>query len=564
MAFVKRIPALGISAMFMAAVASAQTVWVDDDAPNDPAPGNKFVSDPLENGSADHPFDEIQEALNVAISGSRILVRPGTYWENITFPSGKSLDLQSDADGNSATEDFDPENTIIDGSKQGSVITFYMIPKSIQQVLNGFTVTNGAKAGAGMNIQGASPEIGWNWIINNDTGSLSNYSGGGVLISGLAPIGPPADVWLRNNLIRGNKASGSGGGVYCIADCDVLFHNNIIAKNHASSVAGGVYCAPTTSSYHFVNDTIAYNTSGGFSGIDGFSAVELWNVIVSQNSLSASMNVNYSMTDTLYPGVGNLFGNPAFVNASANDFHLLATSPCVDSGTNTPTGLVLPDLDMDGQPRTFNGTVDMGADEYYPLAITSVTPPSGSSCSPTQVILNGTGFLTLTPPVLVYLDGMPCTNVLVLSNSQISCTFPAAPPALNDDALPVTVSDPVIPPSVLDDGWRYLPNLQVDSTWMPSQTVTLTCKGTPNSRQHLWASLSLLPTPGIPFWPSCLNYLLAPPTFYVPFPVYLGASGETFIGFPLPATWPPGMAVWFQGIEEPKTSTNYQCTNTDF
>ena len=54
-------------------------LYVDDDAPNDPGHGDPTVSDPVEDGSADHPFDAIQEALDAASDGDTIIVRDGTY-----------------------------------------------------------------------------------------------------------------------------------------------------------------------------------------------------------------------------------------------------------------------------------------------------------------------------------------------------------------------------------------------------------------------------------------------------------------------------------------------------
>ncbi len=47
---------------------------------------------------------------------------------------------------------------------------------------------------------------------------------------------------------------------------------------------------------------------------------------------------------------------------SSFDFHLKAGSPCIDSGTNSASSL--PVLDLDGNPRVINGTVDMGAYEF--------------------------------------------------------------------------------------------------------------------------------------------------------------------------------------------------------
>ena len=38
-------------------------LYVDDNATNDPGPGDPNISDPNENGSVEHPFDSIQKAI---------------------------------------------------------------------------------------------------------------------------------------------------------------------------------------------------------------------------------------------------------------------------------------------------------------------------------------------------------------------------------------------------------------------------------------------------------------------------------------------------------------------
>ncbi len=85
--------------------AAAGTLYVDDDAPNDPAPGNPAISDPLEDGSADHPFDAIQEGINAAVAGDTVEVADGVYTGNgnrdLDF-HGKAITVRS-ASGDPAT-----------------------------------------------------------------------------------------------------------------------------------------------------------------------------------------------------------------------------------------------------------------------------------------------------------------------------------------------------------------------------------------------------------------------------------------------------------------------------
>ncbi len=61
------------------------TLYVDDDAPSDPGPGDPNISDPAEDGTATHPLDSIQKAMEVAKKGAKIVIRPGIYPETINL-----------------------------------------------------------------------------------------------------------------------------------------------------------------------------------------------------------------------------------------------------------------------------------------------------------------------------------------------------------------------------------------------------------------------------------------------------------------------------------------------
>lgn len=72
---------IGMIGLFVLTSSSvAQTTWwVDDDAPGDPGPGDPTISDPLEDGSAAHPFDAVQEAIDASANGDTVLIRDGAY-----------------------------------------------------------------------------------------------------------------------------------------------------------------------------------------------------------------------------------------------------------------------------------------------------------------------------------------------------------------------------------------------------------------------------------------------------------------------------------------------------
>jgi hypothetical protein len=53
--------------------------------------------------------------------------------------------------------------------------------------------------------------------------------------------------------------------------------------------------------------------------------------------------------------------NPMFVNAAARNFRLQAGSPAIDKGSSVVTSIV--SHDVDGNSRTANGAVDIGAFE---------------------------------------------------------------------------------------------------------------------------------------------------------------------------------------------------------
>ncbi len=173
-------------------------LYVDDDAAEDPSPYTSLFGDPAEDGSWEHPFDSLQEAIDMANTGDAILVLPGTYREHIRF-SGKDLTVSA----------FDcctvgsVSRTILTGTDADSVVTFDA-EESAAAVLTGFTISRG----------------GGEW-------------GGGIRCTGSDPI-------IANCLIVGNRAD-VGGGIYC-EDSRAMLTNCTVAENVAWDEGGGLYC----------------------------------------------------------------------------------------------------------------------------------------------------------------------------------------------------------------------------------------------------------------------------------------------------------------------------------
>jgi hypothetical protein len=78
--------------------------------------------------------------------------------------------------------------------------------------------------------------------------------------------------------------------------------------------------------------------------------------------------VTYSDVEGGYVGEGNIDADPLFVNPDARDFHLAPGSPCIDAGTNNPSGEAS-SKDIEGNSRPVDGDhdevaiADMGAFE---------------------------------------------------------------------------------------------------------------------------------------------------------------------------------------------------------
>ncbi|MFH1121974.1 MAG: T9SS type A sorting domain-containing protein [Bacteroidota bacterium] len=389
------------NSLFLAVMVEAQIIRIPEDQPT------------------------IQDGINAAASGDTVLVSDGIYFENISF-AGNDITVASNF---IMDHDFNHINhTIIDGSQpadpdSASVVTFCS-GEDVFSVLDGFTIIHGAgtfvtedneTAGGGIYCLNAGPLLRHLIVKNNQSWSGSgiycNNSvvkivevtikdnswtevGGGLCLLGGYPC-------LKNVRIMNNFGDW-GGGVYL--DSGGADFINVMITDNTGGYGGGMLCI--SGSPNYINTTIANNTAYFGGGLECFAGSHpvlvnsiLWNNSPEQVNFLGdydpnSITISWSDIQGGLAGIvtnnnatvnwldGNLDLFPQFAGDGEDPLSLTETSPCIDTGTPDTTGLNLPDGDLLGNFRMWDGDgdgmarVDMGAYEYGAVTLGSERHPA--------------------------------------------------------------------------------------------------------------------------------------------------------------------------------------------
>ncbi len=360
-------------------------------------------SDITGNGSEDYPFATIQHGINSASTSDTILVRSGTYPENIDY-SGKNIIIGSLFLTTQDTTYI--SQTIIDGNQNGRVV-YFSNGEDSTAVLTGFTITNGSSySGAGIYCYNSSPSLSSLSITENN----ANHGGGGLYCRHYASPNLTDVIFTVNSASNGggihcfsnsnpelsnvmidNNSASSGGGLYCDSSCSPNLTNVTISENSATS-GGGIYCS-ISSSPNLMKVEITGNSASYYGGgicCSQFSDPNMTNVTISgnsgivsgggiycsylsdpvlTNSIVSNNTGNYGIyNDSGDPAItysnffnnenGNFYGcdpaigdnvtsnangdtcdvyyniqlDPLFADPVNADYHLTASSPCIDAG----------------------------------------------------------------------------------------------------------------------------------------------------------------------------------------------------------------------------------------
>ena len=308
----------------------------------------------------------IQEAVDGASSGDCVAVDDGVYALSSTIALTNGATLMS-LNG--------PTNCILTGQNLFRCI----LVSGTGSEVRGMSITQGkADYGAGVVCSNGGAVVNCSIYSNTATVDVGPWRpplrGGGAYIQN----GVVRRCHVHDNLTQSwNYYEGwsYGAGIYCqddglIEGC-LIDHNTALSWSYYAhggtlsvpAYGGGIYIAGSGT---VENCTIVENNSqwiGGGIYADSSASVRSSVVWANSNSnwIGDGSTFVASCSDPTPPGTNNINADPCFADPLSRDYHLTASSPCIDSGTNQDW--MAEAKDLDSQIRVFNGCVDMGADE---------------------------------------------------------------------------------------------------------------------------------------------------------------------------------------------------------
>ncbi len=358
-------------------------------------------------------FDELQDALDVAVNGDVIWVAEGTYTpgsggisgQNATFELIEGVALYGGFVGNETSQnqrDWKNNKTYLSGDL-GDKKVYHVVTGADDAVLDGFVIKDGSangsnlsdRSGGGMYNCGVSP------IVENCIFEENNAEFGGGMANLAEPdenmvIKKPCLPTIRNCTFTDNTATdwGAGMGNY-FSSPEVI--NCLFVKNKAiGRLGGGMYNVECTDSLKLINCTFSDNDADFGGGMFNENAsVTIINSILWNNTATSGLGgeifdydteggshcaVSYSSvegglrtnTDPPLPGpkcfycygeyfeqelpdagTGNVPYAPYFKDPANDDYHLESYSPCIDMGD--------PLSDYSNEPDYPSGKINLGA-----------------------------------------------------------------------------------------------------------------------------------------------------------------------------------------------------------
>ena len=307
----------------------------------------------------------IQEAVDLAASGARVIVADGVYeiggksyfngayWAHTTNRVTMVNNVTVESVNGAAHTTIRGAEATGGGCGPNAVRCVFMKAGA----LRGFTLQGGHTVSAPFAVE--------------------DRHGGG-----LAVTFPNSDPVVEDCVLTGNRAADQGGGAFR----GTLLHS-VIRDNHAEGLGGGGAAGAVAEDCLVLDNSTAGDGGGLYSctaksctivdntatnGGGGISGGSFNNCIIYYNYAATDPNWKTYNTFTLWnicttplpaPGQNCITNPPAFADMDNDNYRLSYQSPCRDIGNNFRVNSA---FDLDGNERIQNATVDLGCYEYDP------------------------------------------------------------------------------------------------------------------------------------------------------------------------------------------------------
>ena len=315
----------------------------------------------METAAGDDQDDEIRIKAGVMrhVGAANLVAR----WDYYHPALPGTLTISGGWDGTCTTQINDPRLTELDAEYQGSAVRIFAGQGDIR--ISNLTITRGfnngttSLAGTAANLSiatqsGAAVTV--ERLIVVAANATSSAVAGGVSIGLLYN---PATITLRNNLIAYNSGYANAGLEIAADSSTVVLTNNSIFSNSTANTSNTIYGVGVSllhvnGSSYVANNVIVDNTIG--TGASRDMDNKAGNTYLRNNHIGV-------LHATVAPTIdfNTTTGDPGWTKVGIYPIPNL-TSPLRDSGYNTPLSGVGA-VDLAGNPRMVDGTVDRGAIE---------------------------------------------------------------------------------------------------------------------------------------------------------------------------------------------------------
>ena len=392
-------------------------------------------------------YQDIQSAVDAAVAGDQVWVRPGIYATGGRVAPGMALTNRVVIDKAIALSSSDgAATTIIEGGGSEGPTAIRGVFMTHGACLTGFTVRYGKtmKSGADGDQQGGGIHMADPLCTVKDSVIRDNTAlfGGGVfggVCNGCHLTGNSTQIpssmmviagggayqsILNSCLVEHNHSHWCAGGLSGGEAHDCVFQGNsasynagatsgaklyaCIVRNNNSASPGAIFsgeaystliCNNDTTQNGVVSEALLVNctivNNRASDKIGGAYGCTLVNSIVWSNSTHGtwptpdymSCSFSNSCAPLLPLTSGNINQSPAFLDWTNGEYLVTSASPCRDAGTTSFWSACT--TDYEGQPRWFGAAPDMGADEACVLFKEVVPGPTSfrleASAIPGQV-----------------------------------------------------------------------------------------------------------------------------------------------------------------------------------